>query len=117
MTPLEINKKIAAIKSMQGADGVSVSIGDNGQPTNRVAYLCKIDDNVYVHSQFYNWAESIGDAWELFEEMPGGVITKFDDTEDGNDIYFCTNDVMNYSEWAFEASSAICLAWLKWKEI
>lgn len=71
-----------------------------------------------IVEQNKNWAKNIADAWELFEEMPGALLSKSDTTEDGRDIYHCRNDSMEkcFMEWSFEAPMAICLAWINWKE-
>lgn len=114
MTPLEINKKIAEVKSLIGDKGVSVSVGDNGRPTNRVAYICQVDDNIQIHSQFKNWAEKISDAWELFEEMPEGSFL-----EKRENIFICSHNGSTIKTFSTEktACMAICIEWLKWKGV
>lgn len=119
MTPLEINKKIAGLKCGIGERGVSASIGDYGRPTNRVTYFLEADDNVRVHSRFFNWAETITDAWELFEELPNPKLQLFN-RDDAGLVRFpwrCTVDFNKDYEFMGEtAPLAIAKAWLAWKE-
>ncbi len=100
MTPLEINKKIASMKNHDGIDDAHPYSNKN----NRI----------------YNWAENIGDAFELFEEMVKN--------RDHENVSLYLGNV--YDEWVcgegdFEevngelaktATIAICLTWIKWKE-
>lgn len=107
MTPLEINKKIAELKGFHSIrNGFSDSV-----------FYC---DKEKLGNEFLNynknWAENISDAWELFEEIPGAVISKDDDNEDGCNSYYCRSATDNLSIYGATATEAICLAWIKWKE-
>ncbi len=95
MTPLEINQKIAEIKGYEYTAG-KVSMGDG-------------------MGIFINWAEDIADAFNLFDEMPGGVLSK-DETEDGKDIYHCHIRGTDSPEWAHSPSMAICFKFIEWKK-
>lgn len=73
----------------------------------------------------FNWAESIADAWALFEEMPFPSIDK--DLLPHDEQYTCEfASKLGGDEYgavgleyenakAATAPMAICLAWLKWK--
>lgn len=99
MTPLEINKKIA---SMRSHDGI-----DNDHPWND------------KENRMWNWAENIADAWELFEEMPHrfGIIKNDRQSYSIWEEYQGNKTIclQYYGEWCSTAPMAICLAWLKWK--
>lgn len=113
MTSLEINKKIAELKGFKpGPSGNlrytnSVSLHPASMPDNLLSIFASEDKS---------WAENISDAWELFEEIPGAVISKDDDNEDGRNSYYCRSATNNLSIYGATAQKAICLAWIKWKE-
>lgn len=111
MTPLEINKLIAELK---GFKGISISIGDKGRPTGRISYEIKREGDTVVNSNFYNWAENISDAWELFEESTEPYLKKMPPN------YECVMrdkslNIVGQAR-AGTPAKAICLAWIKWKE-
>lgn len=110
MTPLEINKRVAELKSYTNS---YLHAHSPGTPCNKECLKPFYDP--YFGK---NWVENISDAWDLFEEMPGCLLSKDDETEDGRDIYHCRHREMERgeTEWAFELCEAICLAWIKWKE-
>ncbi|MGE0199290.1 MAG: hypothetical protein AB7O96_00940 [Pseudobdellovibrionaceae bacterium] len=84
MTPTEINKRIAELKGIEWNPEYS---GDY-------------------------WAENIGLAWELFEELPySSSIWK---RQDG--WYEVNGGDEAYNGFAKTATRAICLAWINWIE-
>lgn len=125
MTPLEINKKIA---EMQGF---------------KVIYIPDFDWQAYEETRMpiTNYAEHISDAWKLFEEMDGQVITqdRYNGAYSGGK-WLCTYETLCPEEvlingpqagdteamefWADPvhvaaadtAPLAIAKAWLAWKE-
>ena len=62
-----------------------------------------------------NWAENIADAWELFEEMPHGLI---ENSIGGMKICsFISEGKSQAIQWYDDtAPLAICKSWLAWKE-
>lgn len=100
MLPLEINKKIAEIKNIKFDQFTEFDFDP--------------DSNTITCRK--NWAENIADAFELFKEMP-------------YEYKIFKADYSGFEEWIVEnnnervvgvektAPLAICLAWLKWKEI
>lgn len=106
MTPLEINKKIAELKGMKC---IPLPYSKNSLRIFLENESCHLGRDI-------NWVENISDAWELFEEIPGAVISKDDDNEDGCNNYYCRSATDNLSIYGATAPEAICLAWIKWKE-
>lgn len=101
MNPLEINKKIAekmGCKWKESPRGSTIWINDEECPDQCVLQR--------------NWAESISDAWELFEEMPDCLVGKAE-------LLVNKWVVQDFSErqisQADTAPLAICLAWIAWK--
>lgn len=94
MKPFEINYKIASIK-----------------------YKDQLDD---YGAAAENWAESINDAWKLFEEMPNAGLAHYNNGELGKLKYsyrvtLLTNSIGMPPVSADTAPLAICKAWLSWK--
>lgn len=107
MTPLEINKRIAELK------GIEVEEDDFNEKETSV--FEEVDHDTFVP---HNWAEWIGDAWGLFEEM-GRARMGIDSRvgiEKGEKFYHV--DVVSIAQTfrATTAPMAICMAWIKWKE-
>lgn len=111
MTPLEINKKIAELK---GFIAVKQAHTSNGFWCSKT--ILEIDGS-FIDACYFNWAEKIASAWQLFEEMPRPQLTK-----GGLELpyYFCLSE---FTEESYQpeketrtAPMAICFAWLKWKE-
>lgn len=109
MTHREINKKIAEIK---------------GMPIIQINQEWFFDrakiDNPYLDGYWglTNWAESIADAWELFEEMPRGT-TIFKNLF-GENKFCCwvgNSGPEGIVQKADIAPLAICKAWLKFKGV
>lgn len=127
MTPLEINKKIAEWKGYEArrVDGNQLFIGKPG-----------------FDGSWVNWAESITDAWELFDEMDMQIVVK--DRYNGTyskGKWLCTYETVFAEEILFNgpqgndsealafwqspkfvvaadtAPLAICKAYIKWKEL
>lgn len=132
MSPLEINTKIAEIK------GLKIMLSPKDQ--NGLYVEAKIGGTI-PYLKTTNWAENISDAWELFEEMGGQIITE--DRYNGSyskGKWLCTygttcpeevllngpqaDDTTAMVFWqnprfivaADTAPMAICLAWIAWKE-
>lgn len=107
MTNLEVNRKIAEIKGLN-----EITIG---------AIIIWDKTSVRTIDRNYNWAESISDAFELFEEMPIGVRLQscYGDEDDGwgSTGYRC--DIIGMGIYCCEPTAplAIAKAWLKWKEM
>lgn len=107
VSPLEINKRISELKGLISFDSPTEHLGRN-------------------------WAESIADAWELFEEMDGDVrVDSIKNThrqwinpEDKPLNYACQFMFAKYRpegkdghvSFANTPSEAICLTWIAWKE-
>lgn len=101
MTPLEINKKICELK------GIPLeSFQVNGQ-------------KIYV--DYKNWAESIQDAWGLFEEIVNedsliDSVRYSDNLKKWLVGYIDSDGCFEIESQGETAPLAICLAWIKWKE-
>lgn len=96
MTPLEINRKIAALR---GHDGV-----DDDHPYN------------IKETRLWNWVANIADAWELMKEMPLGYCVS--STHKGFICFFWPSDSEQWPSGEGEtASLAICKAYLKYKGV
>lgn len=106
MTQLEINKKIAELKGLKMEEAPNLS----------QSALFFVGSDRHESESYKDWAKDISDAWELFEEIPGAVISKDDDNEDGCNSYYCRSATDNLSIYGATATEAICLAWIKWKE-
>lgn len=124
MTPLEINQAIATVKIAQEPMMDPDQCSTEDFVANRNQILITFNSK-HGHK---NWAESIADAWELFEEMVyyyGGLISvllegnsmpmsgwpKYKIVFDENDAHVRNKEFSGAST----APLAICLAWLEWK--
>ena len=106
MTPLEINKKICELKGLE-IDGSEWPIKRRNQ-----VVVGRAD---HPATQEMNWAESIKDAWKLFEEMPFQLIQRIHiPTFNG---YICSVADRSIFEPATTAPLAICQAWITWKTL
>lgn len=105
MTPLEINKRIAELKDL------------TYEPSARSNdVLVKLVPN---HAgRWFNWAENIADAWELFEEMESPFFYKFPNLHAlaAEGRYGCGNSEISPFRFGQTAPLAICKAWIAWKE-
>lgn len=126
MTPLEINLKIAKLKNIEVLQTIESKIyykGESGYAKRGITQYAA------EPLKSYNWAESIQDAWGLFEEMPKSSFVKhlgFDDGEKCGKfeclLYAGPKDskMRILEKWveitADTAPLAICLAWIQWKE-
>lgn len=103
MTPQQLENEIARLKGWNGSDFDG--------PT-KWEYV----DGAYQPNRL-NWVQSIGDAWELVEEMGKGFhvdIVKFVDERWAvylSDIYLIKVVISG----GITAPLAICRAWLMWK--
>ena len=104
MSPLEVNKKIAELK---GFTAVKQARTSNGLWCSKT--ILEIDGS-FIDACYFNWAEKIANAWQLFEEMPIGFSIMRD-----KEYNWC---LFHNSIWSVAptAPMAIALAWLKWKE-
>ena len=99
MTPLEINKKIQDLKKIP-------------YPTH-LTYGKEIP--------CFNWAESIQDAWGLFEEIVNedsliDSVRYSDNLKKWLVGYIDSDGCFEIESQADTAPLAICLAWIEWKE-
>lgn len=125
MTPLEINRKIAILK---GFPDPYASPGKGAASTITNTAFLDMSKGEFVKG-YKNWAESIADAWELFEDMVdsyGGLISvkmvgnsmpipgwpKYKIVFDENDAHIRNKEFSG----AETAPLSICLAWLAWKK-
>ncbi len=108
MTAKELNIKIAEIKGLKFQEGQCDEL-----------YVTDKDEPRFIDLKFKNWAMCIEDAWELFEEMSGGIfIGKSVTHKDGYEIWEINENGigMHLLSNASTAPITICTAWIEWKK-
>lgn len=124
MSPLEINKKIATLKGWNSEDLCNGYGGDlpnspDGWFCDECGFKASWDDGAEdgPHEKpITNYAESISDAWELFEEMSQDEWIYIQYIKD---IHWQVRK-LDCREWGSAAKTAplaICHAYITWKEL